>query len=151
MADHVFEREQVLDRPLADVFAFVSRPENLARVTPPAMDFGFEGEIPADLFVGAEIRHRLKVNGIPLRWTTRIVEWNPPHRFADLQARGPYAYWRHTHSFSEIDGGRTRMSDRVVYRVPLGWLGEPVRRLFIVAQLRGLFDYRERAFAAALM
>jgi ligand-binding SRPBCC domain-containing protein len=150
VGDHVFEREQVIDAPLAEVFAFVSRPQNLARVTPAGMDFRFEGDPPTELAVGAEIRHRLKVNGLPIKWTTRIVEWDPPHRFADLQARGPYAYWRHTHSFSEVDGGRTLMRDRVVYRVPLGFLGEPARRLFVVPQLRQLFDYREGAFEAAL-
>ena len=150
MATHVIEREQEIDVPLAEVFAFVSRPQNLTRVTPAAMDFRFDGEPPAELFVGAEIRHRLKVNGVPIKWTTRIVEWDPPHRFADLQARGPYAYWRHTHSFSGVGESRTLMHDRVEYRVPLGLLGEPVRRLFVVGQLERLFDYRARAFAQAL-
>lgn len=147
---HVLEREQVLDLPLEDVFAFVSRAENLARITPPANAFRFESPPPARLVVGAEVRYRLRVNGVPIRWTTRITEWDPPHRFADLQASGPYRYWLHTHFFTAIAGGRTLMRDRVIYRMPLGILGEVAERLVVRAQLRRIFDYREVAFGAAI-
>jgi len=147
---HVFEWEQVLDLPHADVFAFVSRAENLARITPASLDFRFEGDPPAELSVGAEIRYRLKINGVPVKWTTRITEWDPPHRFADLQARGPYAYWLHTHTFAALDDKRTLMRDRVIYRVPYGILGEFARKVFVTSQLNRIFEYREEAFAAAL-
>ena len=146
----MFEREQVLELPLDDVFKFVSSAQNLARITPSSLEFRFEGEPPAELSVGAEIRYRLKISGVPVRWTTRITEWDPPHRFADLQARGPYAYWLHTHSFSALDEGRTLMRDRVIYRVPYGFLGEVARRVFVRAQLRSIFEYRELAFDAVL-
>ena len=150
MGYHVFEWEQVLELPLADVFEFVSRAENLARITPATLDFRFEGDPPAALSVGAEVRYRLRINGVPVRWTTRITEWDPPHRFADLQARGPYAYWLHTHTFGALDEKRTLMRDRVIYRVPYGILGEVARRVFVAAELRRIFEYREVAFEAAL-
>ena len=150
MGYHVFEREQVLELPLDDVFKFVSSAQNLARITPSSLEIRFEGEPPAELSVGAEIRYRLKISGVPVKWTTRITEWDPPYRFADLQARGPYAYWLHTHSFAALDEGRTLMRDRVIYRVPYGVLGEVARRAFVRAQLRHIFAYRELAFDAVL-
>jgi ligand-binding SRPBCC domain-containing protein len=33
------------------------------------------------------------------RRPTEIVKWNPPHRFVDLQLRGPYKLGRHEHRF----------------------------------------------------
>ncbi|HEV1997000.1 MAG TPA: SRPBCC family protein [Candidatus Dormibacteraeota bacterium] len=150
MAFHVFEREQVLDLPQRDVFRFFSDAGNLRLITPAALAFKFEEPPPDQLEVGSEIRYRIKVAGIPVRWTTRIREWDPPHRFADLQARGPYAYWLHTHTFSEIDGGRTLMRDRVIYRVPFGPVGEVARRVFVEPQLKLIFDYRENAFGPAI-
>ena len=150
MGFHVFEREQVLDLPIDDVFRFFSAAENLERITPPSVGFRFDAPPPAELSVGAEIRYRLRIMGLPIRWTTRITEWDPPHRFADVQDRGPYRYWLHTHSFEQVAPGRTLMRDRVIYQVPMGFLGEVARRVFVVGQLRRIFDYRERAVAPAL-
>ncbi len=147
---HVFEREQVLDLPQPEVFDFFSDARNLSLITPPSLGFRFEVPPPPELAVGAEVRYRIRISGIPVRWTTRIREWDPPHRFADLQARGPYAYWLHTHTFVEIAAGRTLMRDRVIYRVPLGPLGELARVVFVAPQLKKIFDYREGAFETAL-
>ena len=147
---HVLDREQVLKLPLTEVFGFFSDAANLRRITPPELDFKFEAPPPHPMHAGAEIRYRIRVAGVPVRWTTLIKEWDPPHRFSDLQARGPYAYWLHTHTFSEIAPGRTLMRDRVIYRVPFGAPGELVRRLFVEPQLRRVFDYRERAVGPAL-
>lgn len=150
MAFHVFEREQVIDAPQGDVFRFFADAGNLRRITPAALDFKFEEPPPPQLGAGSEIHYRIRVAGLPVRWMTRIREWDPPHRFADLQVRGPYAYWLHTHTFSEIDGGRTLMRDRVIYRVPFGPLGEVARRVFVDPQLKQIFDYRESAFGPAM-
>jgi len=150
VAFHVFEREQVLDMPQSDVFGFFSDAGNLRLITPASLDFQFEEAPPENLEVGSEIRYRIRVARLPVRWKTRIREWDPPHRFADLQARGPYAYWLHTHTFSDIGEDRTLMRDRVIYRVPFGPIGEVVRRLFVAPQLKRIFDYRERAFGPAI-
>ena len=136
--------------PQHDVFTFFSDARNLRVITPASLDFKFEEAPPEDLEVGSEIRYRIRVAGLPVRWKTRIREWDPPHRFADLQAGGPYAYWLHTHTFSDIGEDRTLMRDRVIYRVPLGPIGEVVRRLFVAPQLKRIFDYRERAFGPAV-
>ena len=147
---HVLEREQVLEHPLQVVFDFFSDAANLRRLTPAALDFRFQAPPPEPLAAGAEIRYRIKVAGLPVRWTTLIKEWDPPHRFSDLQSAGPYAYWLHTHTFSEITPGRTLMRDRVIYKVPFGPFGEVARRLFVEPQLRGVFEYRERAIGPAM-
>ena len=148
--DHVFEREQVIDRPPAEVFEFFSAAGNLQAITPRSLHFRFESPPPARLQAGSEIRYRLKINGVPVRWVSRIADWDPPHRFSDLQVHGPYAYWLHTHTFNALSDGRTQMRDHVAYRVPFGLLGEAARRLFVERQLRALFDYRERALGPAL-
>jgi len=54
---------------------------------------------------GTQIDYRIRVHGLPIGWRTKIIEWNPPDRFIDIQLRGPYALWRHMHVFEESDGG----------------------------------------------
>ena len=50
---------------------------------------------------GTLIDYRLRFRGFPLRWRSEITAWDPPHRFADAQVKGPYRQWIHEHSFVE--------------------------------------------------
>jgi ligand-binding SRPBCC domain-containing protein len=63
-------------------------------------------------------------------------------RFRDVQIRGPYALWEHTHSFEPDGRGGTIMRDHVVYRLPLGPLGRLAQRLLVRRDLERIFDYR---------
>ena len=85
---------------------------------------------------------------MPLRWVTEIAEWQPPFRFVDVQLRGPYALWHHTHAF-EAHAGWTRMRDCVRYALPLGPLGRLVHRRFVRRDLEAIFDYRARKVSEA--
>lgn len=150
MALHVLAREIIVDRPVEEVFDFFGSAANLGLLTPPSMGFAFREDPPQKLAAGAVIRYRVRLAGIPIDWDTRIIEWDPPHRFADVQEKGPYSHWHHTHTFDAIDEKRTVMRDRVVYAVPMGPLGEVARTLFVDAQLGSIFDYRQEAFQAVL-
>ncbi len=88
---------------------------------------------------GTTIRYRIRPFGVPQRWTTEIVEYRPDREFVDVQTKGPYRYWRHRHTFEDVDGG-TLMRDRVEYQMPLGPLGRLAHFLFVGGTLRGIFD-----------
>ncbi len=87
---------------------------------------------------------------VPFRWVTRIESWQPPYRFVDVQERGPYALWHHTHEFVARDGG-TRIRDTVRYVMPFGILGELAHRLFVGRELSGIFDFRARKLSELLV
>ena len=55
---------------------------------------------------GTLIDYKLKLNGIPFGWRTRIAHWDPPYGFVDEQLKGPYSIWHHTHTFADEGGGR---------------------------------------------
>jgi ligand-binding SRPBCC domain-containing protein len=114
MAAHRLHASQLVSRPIDEVFAFFSRPENLGRITPPAM--GFEQlSTDLDMRAGLEIDHRIRpLPLIPMRWRSRIETYDPPRGFTDIQVRGPYRSWVHRHRFSAVDGG-TRIDDDVEY------------------------------------
>ena len=89
----------------------------------------------------AELEARLRLHGLPLSWLTSIQAWEPPHRFVDVQVRGPYALWHHTHTFTPTAAG-TVMRDTVRYAIGLGPLGELADRLLVQRDLRAIFDFR---------
>ena len=129
------------------VFDFFSRAENLEQITPPWMRFRILTSAPIEMKQGATISYGLRVRGIPLRWLTEIESWNPPFEFVDVQAKGPYKFWRHEHRFSDVDGG-TSIGDMVAYALPFGPLGLVVHRLQVARDLARIFDYRARRVQA---
>ena len=138
---HVLEREQIVPRPVAEVFAFFPDAANLERLTPPRLNFKILTHLPIVMRSGAVIDYQLSLFRVPFRWRTLIDSFEPTQRFTDVQLRGPYRSWRHVHEFEAVAGG-TRMRDRVEYEVPLGPLGEIARALFVTKQVEAIFDFR---------
>jgi hypothetical protein len=140
---HTIDAEQRVPRPIGEVFAFFSDAFNLESITPPRVHFHVVTPRPIELKAGALINYKLRVNGIPLKWTTRIETWNPPHEFSDIQLRGPYKLWHHTHKFTEKTGGTT-MTDHVDYELPFGPLGEVAHMVWVRGDVESIFAYREK-------
>lgn len=137
------EAEQWVPTALDDVFEFFSAAENLEALTPPTLRFQVLTPTPITMAEGLRIDYRLRLQGIPFRWRSRITEWDPPRAFTDLQERGPYLHWEHRHLFESVDGG-TRLRDVVDYRVPLGPL---VHGWMVKPQLKRIFSYRGQVIA----
>lgn len=150
MKTYVLEREQIINRTKADTFAFFCDAWNLEQITPPFLRFRILTPRPLEMKKGALIDYRLSLFGVPFRWRTRIEEWIPSERFVDLQIRGPYALWHHTHTFTSVGPGQTLMRDRVEYRIPMGILGRIVHTLFVRRTLKIIFDYRAEMTAQLL-
>jgi len=141
MRIHVLERELWLPRPVGDVFSFFADAHNLEIITPPWL--GFKVITPGAITMArrAVIDYKLRLHGVPVRWQSEITAWEPPQRFVDEQRRGPYRMWVHEHRFETRDGGTTAR-DRVEYAVLGGGL---VNKLFVVRDLKKIFDYRAEA------
>jgi NADH dehydrogenase len=141
MTTHTIQAETSVARPLDEVFAFFSRPENLGRITPPELAFELTSS-DTRMRAGLRIDHRIRpILGVPARWRTLISEYDPPHRFQDIQLRGPYRRWEHTHSFAATAGG-TEIHDRVTYELPLGRLGDAFHDRLVRTALERIWAYR---------
>jgi ligand-binding SRPBCC domain-containing protein len=149
MTVHVLERRQRLEVSPERAFAFFSDARNLETITPPWLRFHVLTPGTIEMRPGALIDYRLRLHGIPLTWRTRIAVWEPPRRFVDVQLRGPYALWEHTHTFEPAGAGGVVIRDRVRYALPFGRLGDLARR-FVRRDLDRIFDHRMRAIAGRL-
>jgi len=141
MKDQVFAAEQLVPVPRDEVFAFFSTPANLEAITPPWLRFRIVHQSTPEPREGTELIYRLRIHGLPVTWRSRIDEWRPNERFVDVQLSGPYALWRHTHSFHDC-GADTLIRDHVLYRLPLGRLGRWLGGRFVASDVKRIFAYR---------
>lgn len=140
--DYLFRQETFIPQPLDEVFTFFSKAENLEKVTPPKLKFKIRTPLPINMQQGTLIDYQIRLLGLPFKWRTEITAWEPPFRFQDVQLKGPYRKWQHTHFFSAVDGG-TQMSDEVVYQIPLSTISNLTNALFIRKQIASIFEYRK--------
>ncbi len=141
MKDQVFETELRVPVPRDVAFAFFSAPANLEAITPAWLKFRIAGQSTAEIREGTELSYHLWIHGLPVTWRSRIEEWRPNERFVDVQLKGPYARWHHTHSFYDL-GPDTLIRDRVLYRLPLGRLGRWLGGRFVASDIKKIFAYR---------
>jgi hypothetical protein len=141
MKTYHLKREQTIDIPREKLFRFFESPENLERITPDDVGFEILTPGPITMQTGTVLDYTIRLLGLPVRWTTLIASYDPPHKFTDVALKGPYSYWHHTHTFEETAEG-TLMTDDVKYAVPFGCLGRLVHSLWVRRQLNEIFDFR---------
>ncbi len=149
MPQHALHYTLTLALPRARVFDFFADAGNLARITPPELDFSILTPPPILIGTGTLIEYRLKLFGVPFHWKTGITEWSPPDYFVDQQLEGPYRQWIHRHTFTDGPDGTTVICDDVRYRLPLHPFGELAYPL-VRRQLQRIFDYRQEMVKSIL-
>ncbi len=144
MRAYTLQCEMLAPQSISEVFEVFEDPANLARITPPWLNFQIVSPQPVAMRKGATIEYTIRWLGVPVHWKTRITEYEPPFYFVDEQEQGPYVLWRHRHTFRPGTNG-TLVVDQVEYILPLGPLGRLAHRLLIGKQLREIFEYRQEA------
>ena len=141
---HELNVEQWLPVSMEQAWDFFSSPKNLSVITPPEMDFRILHPTDEATYAGMLIDYKVKpLLGISLYWQTKITIVDKPNSFMDLQLKGPYSLWEHSHFFIPQNGG-VLMKDRVRYRLPFGPLGDLVHKLVVKKKIEGIFDFRRQ-------
>jgi len=145
---HELTSSRVVPCPPAEVWAFFSDARNLANLSP--MNAGMTmGEAPLSVTTGSRFSHQLTLGPITLPWEGEIIACEQEQRFIDVQHRGPFRTWWHAHGFEATslpDGSiGTRITDRVLFRSPLGLIGRAITWAYVGPQLLSLFAYRDLA------
>ncbi len=139
----VFESEQFVPHKKDKIFEFFSQAKNLESLTPKTVRFQIRKMSTPEINLGTLIDYRIQVRGVPIFWRTLIDEWNPDSHFVDVQLKGPYSLWRHTHEFVDLPGG-TLVRDCVHFRLPAGFLGWLFAGFYVRADVKKIFAFRRK-------
>lgn len=141
--------------PLDEVWNFGSHPKNLAEISPPKMKVKIHYSKTESPQNGDTVI--IETQPVPLgpkiKWYSKIdevVSSGDFRQFVDIQEKGPFKYWKHTHKFWSAPNGQrkdgTMVSDFVEYALPLGALGSLAHFLFVRSELETMFAYRNAEF-----
>ena len=142
---HYLKSKQWVPANIDEVWDFVSRAENLERITPPWLNFRIVNATDDQIQEGTKINYSLKLHGFPMSWRSCISRWKPKFEFVDEQEKGPYSIWYHRHLIQDFAGG-TLIEDRIDYKLPLFPVGE-IAIPFVKKDLEKIFSYRKKVTA----
>ncbi len=129
--------------PVERVFALIVDESGFLDAMPPGVEVL---EWPEPFEAGGVMNLRWGAAGcFPVRWNAVIDAFEAGRSFSDLQVRGPFRYWRHTHRVEPYGSG-TRHTDVVEFSTGLG----PLVDLSVATALRGAFGPRLRRMRATL-
>lgn len=142
---HKLYYEQHINASIDEIWNFFSDAKNLKELTPKEMNMKVISDLKVtELFEGMKIAYFVSpLFHIPVFWETEIIKVEDKHQFIDIQKKGPFRLWKHTHTFIEIDNG-VKMIDEVEYELPFGRFGDLFHQPLVLNNLEDLFDYRKK-------
>ena len=146
---HEINLEQWVPQPKSKTFSFFKEARNLEKITPKFLKFKVLNQSTPEIQDGTKLNYLLSLHGIPVSWQSKITDWKPDDKFSDIQLKGPYSHWHHTHEFEEKNGG-TLIKDHVLYKVPFGIAGDLVAGKWIRKDLESVFNYRYKIIETLL-
>jgi uncharacterized protein (TIGR01777 family) len=140
-----FTRRSLLPANAEEVFRWHERPGAFERLnTPwePARVLSRTGGLD-----GGRLVLRVGPGPLKLTWIAQHQDYVEGRLFRDVQVKGPFSQWTHTHSFEAGPSGSSWLEDRVDYDLPLR---SPVGGSWVAGMLEEMFTYRHRTTEADL-
>jgi ligand-binding SRPBCC domain-containing protein len=139
-----FRLESRIDAPIERVFD-LARDIGLHERSMAASDeHAIAGRMSGPIEQGETVTWRARHFGLWWTMTSRITEVRAPSTFADEQEDGPFAWFRHRHTFRAESGG-TVMTDDWEHASPFGVIGRIVDRVILGRYMRGFLKMRNAA------
>ena len=88
------------------------------------------------------VQLKMKRFGVPIKWMAQHVDVVPGNEFTDIQVKGPFSKWRHTHQFLPLADIRTKMVDTIDLKLPFNLFSSLVSGWAIKRDINAMLNYR---------
>jgi ligand-binding SRPBCC domain-containing protein len=131
------------------LFGWYAESRALERLIPPWQQARIIRRTGTVREIGSIVEIRVRIGPFWQAWISEHTACEEGRMFRDSQIKGPFALWRHTHSFEPDGPSACYLEDRVEYALPMGILGKIVAGRFVRRKLDRLFSYRHEFTAKA--
>lgn len=138
-----FETSVTIARPSLAVFEFLSRPANLAVISPPQMQVAFI-DAPEQYAVGCRVEFEIRGFGPAQRIVHEVLRVEPPRRLTERQIQGPLKHWVHDRLLEPEGDDAVRLIEQIEFEPPGGLLRFLLTEDRIIAALRDSFAHQHQ-------
>lgn len=124
-----------------DAFDWHARSGAIERLTPPWVNIDLLSR-KGGLETGATVLMNMGKKPFQMAWHARHIEYEYGKMFRDMQEKGPFNSWVHTHLFHKEGPSNTLMEDRIDYKLPLHPLGNMFAGWYMEKELEKIFTHR---------
>jgi hypothetical protein len=149
MRTETFEYTSRIGVPAEFAFAWHERPGALERLTPPWEKIVVR-ERTGSIRDGDRVVLALGAGPLKVRWEAVHEGYAAGLEFRDVQRRGPFARWAHTHRFEPDGPAAVRHTDVIDFALRLGALGRLIGGGAVRRRLARTFAFRHAVLAADL-
>lgn len=133
-----------------EVFAWHSRPGAFERLKPPWLSVEIL-QRTGTIKNGDRIIIAMKPGPLKINWVAEHRDYIEGRQFRDVQLKGPFAKWQHTHLMHPDGASACFLEDRVDFELPFGILGNLAGKKFAIRKLNRMFEYRHQVTKRDLM
>lgn len=150
MTNRTFFRKTRLPVSQEKAFLWHSRPGALERMCPPWDAFKVL-ERKGGILPGAKVVMRLYAGPLPYTWEAEHTDYEEFSMFRDIQKRGPFRKWIHTHRFIPVDDHSTILEDEIRYSLPFPPFGGLFGDHLVKKKLDAIFRFRHHTLKQDLL
>ena len=137
----IFTHRSIYPCSAAELHAWHNRSGALERLLPPWDDTTVLAK-SGGIEPGGQVLLNMHFGPFPFHYQGRHLENIPGKMFRDIQEKGPFAHWSHSHFFEDTSEG-AELRDEVEYSLPGHSLIPQKIRNLVTESLRRMFRYRE--------
>jgi len=145
----IYEKRMRIPAPAAVVFAWHESPEALRRLIPPKDPVKVVSST-GGIRDGARVVLAMGYWPLQIYWVALHKSYIPGVQFTDVQERGPFRSWEHTHSVVPDGSDACFLVDHVEYELPFGLLGRALGLRLVRRKLERMFAWRHQATLRAM-
>lgn len=134
---------------VADLYKWHARNGALERLIPP-WEKTRVVERTGGIRPGGRVKMLMHAGPIPYQWVAHHIENIPGKMFRDIQYKGPFSKWSHSHIFTE-NGSGSCLEDRIEYALPGHAYLPGIIKKRVGKVLQRTFQHRKRVLRADLL
>ncbi|MBF0452381.1 MAG: TIGR01777 family protein [Candidatus Magnetomorum sp.] len=137
---HLIKKSQ-LPVPVDTAFSWHERQGAIQRLTPPWEQIRIEGRT-GGIQTGDQTFFNVKAGPFWLDWLAHHTAYEKNRTFQDIQRKGPFLFWEHTHNFHPDGPQASHLEDHIRFRLPLSPFSDVLALPSVKERLYQMFEYR---------
>lgn len=140
-----FTEKIEFNAPVEEVFKFFTDTDRMVELLPSGYRFRIVRRSARHLSQGVSLECEIRLTLIPIRWRSYVTSLSAGRHMTAVWQQGPLASVEHNSYFESLPNNQTRVTDCLLYQLPLGPLTLLADRLWIRPALKRLSEHRCRA------